>query len=251
MDSPTNHIKTIAIMIAMEGEAEASIAEFNLRETILDNFQNLPMRVFSGDFQQVRLHIVISGKDARYGVDNIGPLAASVGAQVVISTLQPDLLISAGTCGGFGEKGAEIGTVYLSDERFIFHDRRVPLAGFDQSNEGHYPALNVRRMAADLNLKTGIVSSGSSLEKSSKDIDIIKKYNASCKEMEAAAVAWVAMLHRQAFIAIKSVTNLLDNSLASEDQFSRHFSIATVSLTENVRRVLNYCIGRTIGDLAG
>ena len=42
--------------------------------------------------------------------------------------------------------------------------------------------------------------------------------------MEAAAIAWVAMLYKTPIIAIKSITNLLDHDNASEKEFIKNES---------------------------
>lgn len=44
-----------------------------------------------------------------------------------ISVFKPDLVISAGTAGGFSELGAGIGDVYIST-KCVFHNRLIPIA---------------------------------------------------------------------------------------------------------------------------
>ncbi len=67
-----------------------------------------------------------AGKDARFGVDNVGTPAASLTAFLAAQAFQPDLAISLGTAGGFKTKGAAIGSVFVGTAT-VNHDRRIPL----------------------------------------------------------------------------------------------------------------------------
>jgi hypothetical protein len=59
-------------------------------------------------------------------VDNVGTVPAAVTAYLAAQEFQPDLIISAGTAGGFRSKGAGIGDVFLA-KGFANHDRRIPI----------------------------------------------------------------------------------------------------------------------------
>ncbi len=247
-----NHsqIQHICLLMAMAEEAQPIIEQLNLK--LSDDLlpAELPFVLYRGKQMDTRITLIVSGADPRYEVDNIGTQAATLMAYVAIRELQPDLIISAGTAGGFGKRGAQVGTVYLSDDRFVFHDRRVPLKGFDESSIGHYPAFDIRQMASELHLPVGVISSGSSLEKSDKDIEVIERFNAVAKEMEAAAIAWVCWLHQMPFMAIKSITNLLDEAEASESQFMNNLTFACEQLVEQVVRVVHYCQNKTLAQLS-
>ena len=43
-----------------------------------------------------------------------------------MQTFKPDVVISAGTAGGFGARGAKIADIYLSTAT-VNHDRRIPI----------------------------------------------------------------------------------------------------------------------------
>ncbi|MCO7227083.1 hypothetical protein [Pleionea sp. CnH1-48] len=243
-------IKRVAVLMAMEEEAQPIIDALGLSENSHKLDPLLPMKIFDGMLGSLEVSVVVSGKDSRYDVDNIGTQAATLSAFATIKNLTPDIIISAGTAGGFASRGADIGTVYLSDQHFVFHDRRVPLPGFDQSSIGYYPTLNVRAMANDLNLPFGVVSSGSSLEKSPKDIEVIEANKAVAKEMEAAAIAWVCWITKVPFFAIKSITNLLDEAGASEDQFLKNLEYSCEQLKHKVCEVMSYLSSRSIEELS-
>jgi 5'-methylthioadenosine nucleosidase len=239
-----NAFKNIVILMAMQEEASPIIDAFKLSENkkIIPNL--LPFKCYqsttSSNLKNIRLTLLTSGMDTRYQVDNIGCEAATLMAYQAISLFNPELLISAGTAGGFEALGAEIGTTYIGDQYFIFHDRIVPLAGFEQSAIGKFPAADMRAMATELGLKTGIISTGSSLQKNTQDKTIIESHAAVAKEMEAAAIAWVAMLYKVPMTAIKSITNLVDLDNQSEHEFVKNFDVAVNALRDNMLRVINY-----------
>jgi len=242
-------IKNVAILMAMQGEAAPFLQHFDIPEKpgLLAN--RLPFRCFQKQTGNLQVTLVTSGMDATYGVDNIGCEPATLMAYESINKLNPDIVISAGTAGGFASKDARIGTVYASEKHFVFHDRIVPMPGFEEAAEGCYPALNVNQLAKNLGLKTGVISSGSSLEKNPKDQRVIDKYNAVAKEMEAAAIAWVASLHQTPFFAIKSITNLVDEANQSEDEFIKNFDYSVTALNSKLIDIINYLQDKKISDL--
>lgn len=131
-----------------------------------------PCVTFSGCVGDLQVHVVWNGKCVDHGVDNVGTVPASLASYLAILALNPDLVISAGTAGGFQAQvrmhawsaheeprgsshpnphvyqGAAIGDIYLSNE-IINHDRRIPIPGFDKYGIGlvkspSCPALQVR-----------------------------------------------------------------------------------------------------------
>ncbi|KAK3010542.1 hypothetical protein RJ639_011445 [Escallonia herrerae] len=65
-------------------------------------------------------------KDFDGGVNSVGTVSASLVTYASIQALQPDLIINAGTAGGFKAKGACIGDAFLASD-VAFHDRRIPI----------------------------------------------------------------------------------------------------------------------------
>ncbi len=245
----TDKLNKICIAMAMEQEAQPFIEYFNLVKAPDVFSKHLPFVCYQAPNDN-SLSVVVSGRDPRYDVDNIGTQAATLQAYASIQALAPDLMISAGTAGGFASRGAQIGTVYLSDDKCVFHDRRVPIEGFNESAIGHLPVLKVNKMALDLDMPLGVISSGSSLEKSDKDIEVIERFNAVAKEMEAAAVAWVCWLHCLPFFAVKSITNLLDEPESSEEQFLENLQFSSDKLTEKLVQVVQYLKDKSLSDLS-
>ena len=62
-----------------------------------------------------------------------------------ITHLKPDLVINAGTAGGFKQKGGRVGDVYIGTLH-AHHDRRIPIPGFSDYGRGNHKALNVSKL---------------------------------------------------------------------------------------------------------
>ena len=242
-------IQHVTIIMAMESEAMPVVDALSLSKSKDVFNQHLPMEVYSGRVNRLDVSLVVSGKDKRFYVDNIGLEPATLMAYEAINTLSPDLIISAGTAGGFAARGADVGTVYLSEGYFVFHDRHVPLPGFDQSAIGRYPAVKAKALAEYLSVASGVVSSGSSLKKSSNDVAVIEDAGAVAKEMEAAAIAWVASLFDMPMMAIKSITNLVDQDNVSEDEFVKNLAYSSQCLKEKLIEALNFIEGKSLAQL--
>lgn len=244
-------IKTVSILVAVEDEALPFIESMGLKENTAILHPKLPMRCFQGTHKSLALSVVLSGKDERHQVDYIGSEASAVMAYETVTKLNPDVMISAGTAGGFAEQGADIGTVYLSDEYYVYHDRHVPIPGYHESAIGLYPAPNVKALATRLGVPTGIISTGSSLKKSTDDIMTINSHSAVAKEMEAAAEAWIGQLFSVPLIAVKSITNLVDHDNASEEEFLKNLSYASERLTEILIQLIDILPEFSVEDLTG
>ncbi len=233
----------IALIMAMEDEAKPIIHSLNLehRGFLLNP---LPMQYYTGVFHGVRLDMVTSGKCSEHDVDHIGPQAAVLNAATTIGQLQPDLIINAGTAGGFIKAGGTIGDVYLSYPMVCFHDRRIPLPGFDSYGVGSYQCVDTREMASELGLKTGVVSTGSSLDFTEKDLELMESYGAVVKEMEAASIAWVSNIYKTPFFAIKAITDLVDSNTPTEEDFLLNLKSASEALSIETIRIINYLAGK-------
>src|SRR5262249_57607380 len=133
----------------------------------------------------------VGGRDRGLGVDNIGLEPAALAAFAAIRGFTPALLVNVGTAGSFAARGATVGDVYVSGGPFRFHDHRIPLGAFAQYGRGDFRGVDVTALATKLGLKTGGISSGSSLDHTERDIAEFNANGATLKEMEPEAMAWV------------------------------------------------------------
>jgi nucleoside phosphorylase len=226
--------------MAMQSEAEFLIQSLHLRKRHQSFRSGIPFEVYQGSLETVRLTLVTSGTDPDWLVDNVATVPAALMTYLAIEKFAPELLLNAGTAGGLAGQGCGIGDVYLSSGRFSFHDRRIPLPGFDQYGMGFYPAYDTSAVAHELKLKTGAVSTGNSLDLLEKDMQIIQANQAIIKDMEAAAIAWVCRTLSVPMFAVKAITDLIDEDAPPETEFMKNLHLASANLCLKTIEVLRY-----------
>ncbi len=226
--------KRIALLMAMQGEANPLIAHYKLTKIAIHN----PIVVYANANKSLLL--LLNGKDPKHQVDNIGTQAATLNAFVAINNYQPDLILNCGTAGGFASKGATIGDVYIAKEKVCFHDRRIDLPnGFQDYATGNYPVLDSTFLATKFELKQGVISSSDALDFTATDMQLMQNNNTSVKEMEAAAIAWVCSIYKQPFTALKAITDIVDGKHPTATEFLANFKQASEALKEKVVLVVD------------
>lgn len=235
----------IVLIMAMEAEAEPLIRQMKLAHQGALK-PGLPMQHYTTELPNSDLSLVLCGQSARYGVDLVGTQPATLTAYLA-GELTPDLVVNAGTCGAFGGRGSRIGDVYLGSE-FLYHDRRISLPGFHDYGIGHYLGGSfVPSLAETLNCKTAIVTTGNSLDISPTDMEMMQKTNGLvAKEMEAASIAWVMELLGIPFIALKSVTDLVDNTTPPEKEFIENLGLASTRLKDKLLQLFEWLDQHTL-----
>lgn len=200
----------------------------------------------------VEVSVVCSGKCKVHGVDNIGTVPAALMTYLALSELRDpkvDLVISAGTAGGFRARGAEIGDVFCATA-FANHDRRIPLPKFDAYGTWRSDAHPAPRLAAALGLKSGPVSTGNSLDWHELDMRSMSEAGAAVKDMEASGVAWACSLHGVPLLALKSVTDIVDGGKPAEEEFLANLEKASEALHFALKGALEFVAGgRSVDEL--
>ena len=157
-------VKTVAVIVAMEAEAAPLIERLGLKKQEKSPFAGpLPAVVFSGAVGDATVHVCTNGPALGFGVDSVGTVPAALTAYQACETLKPDLLVNAGTAGGFKAKGGAVGDVYLATA-FKNHDRRIQIPGFDVYGVGAADAAACPNLRAHTGFKAGVVSTGNSLD---------------------------------------------------------------------------------------
>lgn len=195
------------------------------------------------------VRVAVNGRDRRFGVDSIGTEAAALTTYSTIASFEPELVISAGTAGGWQRCGGEVGDVYVSDGHVVHHDRRIALEGFGAYGVGAYPVVKAQTMARSLGLKTGVVTTSNSLDENDDDRRMISDSGACVKDMEAAAVGYVCEQMSVPYMALKAITDLVDHHTATVEQFTANLTLASGRLAESLVAVLDWCIAREITEL--
>ena len=244
-------IERIAILFAMHEEASPIAERLQLGES-KPLHGDLPARVRRGQIGAIEVIHCVNGTDPFHDVDRIGTEAATLTSWLLIEDARPDLLINAGTCGGFVERGGEIGRTYVGGEAFLYHDRRVPLPGFDAQAVGRIPARRFEGVERLLGIDSGPVSTGSSLTETEQELAFFTDESVVAKDMEAAAVAVVARDRRVPLLALKAITDLVDAPEPSHVAFLRNLTRTTERLTDHLEVLIrDLGQGRTLEDLTG
>lgn len=237
----------------MEAEAAPFCEHLQLKK--LDDFfpSQVAFQAFSGEHHGCKVTLVTNGKDDVYdtGVDNCGTVPAALVTFLGLQKLSgADLVLNAGTCGGFSRKGAEIGDVFLTSG-VAHHDRRIPIPDFIPYGIGKLDAIGAPKLAEKHGFKTGICTTGNSLDKTDEDDKLMEVNDASCKDMEAAAIAWTCKLYDSTpYLGIKVVTDIVDGGRPTQEEFLENLSTAAKSLQEALPKVIEHvCDGRPMSDL--
>jgi 5'-methylthioadenosine nucleosidase len=232
-------IERALIHFAMEDEARPFLVATNARPflsilpVIKQDAEGAP-KIYTYKQGAVEYFISTNGEDSRFGVAQVGTGPSSTAVLLSAIAVKPDLIINAGTAGGFQRSGGEVGDVYLGTGA-VFHDHRIPLPSYRDYGRGFYPTLRTSTIQSVLRLKQGIVTTGGSLDCSAEDAAEIAALNGRVKDMEAAEVARVAVTLKIPFLTLKAVTDLVDDSTAkTADQFQSNFELAVAQLTDRL-----------------
>ncbi|KAG2497949.1 hypothetical protein HYH03_004211 [Edaphochlamys debaryana] len=233
----------------MDAEAKPLIQALDLKEDTPPKIVGpAPCVTFSGVHDGLHIHVVWNGKDRETGVDNVGTVPAALSTYLSVLAFQPDVVISAGTAGGFKAQGAAIGDVFLGSA-VINHDRRIPLPNFDKYGIGYSNCLATPNLQSSLGLKQGVVSSGNSLDYTDKCMEIMAQHSVAVKEMEAAAIAWACNLYHVPLMCVKAVTDIVDGDRATAEEFLENLHAAAAALQGTVPKVLTAMAGKRMDEL--
>ncbi|CAM8936699.1 unnamed protein product [Rhodiola kirilowii] len=242
-------ICSILFIIAMQKEALPIERELGLTEDTSGFFpKGVPWERYHGIYKDLHVNLVTPGKDPLLGVECVGTVPAALVTYASIQALKPDLIINAGTAGGFKARGACIGDVYLISN-VAFHDRRIPIPVFDQYGVGSRPAISTSNLAEALNLKVGKLTTGDSLDMCPTDEAGIVANNATVKDMEGASIAYVADLLKVPVLYLKAVTDIVDGDRPTSEEFLENLASVTAALEKTVTRVINFINGKCLSEL--
>lgn len=235
----------------MEAEAAPFIEHLNLELRSGVFPPQAPFLAYSGTHNDVEVTVVTNGKDSVYKTEscNVGTVSAAMATFLALQKISADILINAGTAGGFQRKGAAIGDVFLTTA-VAFHDRRIPIPGYDTYGIGMIAStFDPAKMAAMNNWKTGVCTTGNSLDKTEQCDDLMKANDASVKDMEAASIAWSASLHETPFVGLKVITDIVDGEIPTQDEFLENLATASRQLQQALPLVLDYVSGKNFDEL--
>ena len=232
-------IQRVVLHFAMEEEAAGIVKRFNLGAGTRLH-PALPAQVRIQQIGAVEWVHCTNGTDPIHGVDRVGLEPAATTAWKLLSDYKPCFYINAGTCGGFAARGGEIARSYLGGGQFLMHDHRVPLPGFQAQAEARIPAERYPTLHRLLGLEGGPISSGSSLDATPREMQFFEQEKVVAKDMEATAIASVARDWGTPFLAIKTVTDLVDHPEPSHEQFLRNLASSSAHLTDLLSELIGF-----------
>ncbi|EOA17803.1 hypothetical protein CARUB_v10006197mg [Capsella rubella] len=242
-------VSTIVFIVAMQKEAQPLINRLRLVKEVSTPFpKEVTWVLFKGMYKDLNVNIVCPGKDATLEVESVGTVPASLVTYASIQAIRPDLIINAGTAGGFKAKGACISDVYVVSS-VAFHDRRIPVPVLDIYGVGMRKAFPTPNLIKELNLKVGRLSTGDSMDMSPHDEESITANDATVKDMEGAAVAYVADIFKVPTILIKGVTDIVDGNRPTSEEFLENLAAVTSKLDESLTKVIDFISGKCLSDL--
>jgi len=230
-------VDRLLLVVAMEAEARPVRSALGIGHESTELHPGFPARLYTGQVGHVSVGVAVNGFDPRFNVESIGSQPAVTTSLHAIEAFAPDLVISAGTCGGFGAHDSHVGEVIIAD-RVVYHDRRMVVPGWDVYGVGDYPVVDLSAVASDHGWRIGAVTTGNSLDAPPVDIATMAASGALAKEMEAAAVAWICERMNVPFAAVKVVTDLVDDPEPTAAQFERNLRHASDSLAAAVRTLV-------------
>lgn len=229
--------RRIAVVMAMHDEARPVIERLGARSTPHqhDRFHDwFTATTGSGD-----VLVAVNGRDRLHDVPGIGPEPAVMTTMHVLEHWAPDLVISAGTAGGWASKGGRIGSVVIAGPHVVRHDRRIDIPGFDRFGIGSFPCLPLDHVADRLGATIGVVTTGGSLDEMPADRAMIDASGAIAKDMEAAAVAQTCSAWGTPFAALKVLTDLHDAPTSNAEQFDANLATASAVLADRLIDLLD------------
>lgn len=241
-------IRRLLVLFAMEQEATPLVSSLGLAVSAT-TLPSLPAKVFQGEVGSLSVTVVCNGEDpAHEGVQSIGTVAAALTTYAAAQAFQPDLILNAGTAGAFEAKGAGICDVYVAS-KVAFHDRRIQLPGYDRYGIGMADCVAAPALLAATGWKTGVVSTSDSLDMSPSCEKQMMENDASVKEMEAASIAYTSRLLGLPLMSIKVVTDLVDHSAGTPEQFVENLGKAAAKLASVVPVAIKHIASRTLEEL--
>jgi 5'-methylthioadenosine nucleosidase len=241
-------IDRVLILVAMEAEAMPLVEKLGLVKDEEQKHIPPPAQCVTFVSKCSKICLVYYGKCHNTGMCSVGTAPASMYTYLAIQAFKPDVVISAGTAGGFQSRGASIGDVFVATAT-VNHDRRIPIPGFDRYGVGKLATLTAPRMREALGLKAGVCSSGNSLDWVQEDMNLMQEHQASVKEMEAASVAWAASMWGTPLLCLKSITDIVDGEKPPQEEFLENLSKAAASLQRVVPLAIEYLMDKRLKDL--
>lgn len=221
----------LAIIFAMAEEREAFLALYEKKEP-------LSHALLDGYVITSKNHTIYALKSG------IGKVQAASIATIFINTYPIDCLLSSGIAGGYN---THIGALIIGT-KYIQHDVDVGAFGYPITQIPGLPkyfqpdATLLKRFKKTLPqtaYQTGTIATGDQFITSVDHLDAVFKLYPDIKafEMESAALAQVAYIHKIPFLALRTISDVV----ASFDQFDKYQDTINVTFHKNAQYLKMFC----------
>lgn len=207
----------VGLVIAMSLEAQTFIDKLGLREVRWRSsvWEGQPNKVYKGEHNGIKYKLVTNGRapwmDPALNVEMVGETGATVSTLMLLDGFEPDLIVSAGTVGGWSARFnvGDIGAC-ANGNPIPYSDRNISAnAGYLAYGWGNFPcsAIVSERIMDELNIKPALIVTHHSFVAPPDEAARITAWGADMVEQEGAAVAQQAMLRDIPYIKIGGVVN--------------------------------------------
>lgn len=228
-------MKKIGIIGAMELEVEELKSQLQNTNVV----EKAGMKFFEG---------TLNGKDVVIVQCGIGKVNAGMCTQILADRFDVDAVINTGVAGSLRAE-INIGDIVVSTDA-LEHDMDVTALGYDR---GVIPQMKTsifeadkamrdkavevcKKVNPDIDVYTGRVVSGDQFI-SAGDVKqlLIDKFQASCTEMEGAAIAHAAYLNQIPYVVIRAISDKADGSAQMDyPEFERAAAKHSAKLVESL-----------------
>ena len=227
----------VLAFIAMEAEAAPVARALGLGPAVPSDRGEIASR---GTCMGMQVTVASPGRDPATGADRIGPVhAASALARLLREPF--DLVVNIGTAGGFESQGLAIADLVLA-RYTMFHDARVALPAYGEVARAHTrlsaDETGLATLAAATGARIGLASTGSSLDATADELAHFARTRTLAKDMELAALAVVCREEGVPLVALKGVTDLVDDHEPAHEAFARNLARTTARLADAVPGLL-------------
>lgn len=180
-----------------------------------------PFTIYQGQMKNNKISLIISG---------IGKTNAASASTYILNKISPDLLILFGIAGAYPYSGLSIGDLVIAEKEFYGDEGIVMKDGFYGLDLIGIPVLKKGRRIIfnELPLNKALirrvkkiikqpVKAGNFITLSSitgtndRAIQLARRFNALCENMEGAAVAQVCKIFKRDLIEIRGISNIVED----------------------------------------
>ncbi|MGO9014860.1 MAG: futalosine hydrolase [Dissulfurispiraceae bacterium] len=225
---------TAGIIVSTPGEAALLLSNLEAKRTLTHQNKSFFSGLINGNARTV---ICICG---------VGKTNASHGTTLLLERFGPDHVYSIGVAGAYPGSGLNIGDVAVAENEFYGDEGILTESGFHTIEALGMPLVSVRgneyynkfplvvpEAFKGSRSKGNFVSVSTCTGTLSKAIELEKRFNAICENMEGAAVAHICALNNIPVSEIRGISNIIGTREASPLE-----TAAIRAAAENVQKML-------------